>query len=475
MSVTPLFHDRHAGGMALAQALSQHVRRPGSVVLGMARGGVAVAAPVARALDASLDTFVGRKLGVPGLEEVAFGAIAEGDEGPVLEGVHDYIGLPRRVVTTIVAREREEMARRIRRYRDGHPLPSLAGRTVIVVDDGLASGATLTAAGRALRRHRAARLIAAVPVASTDGLQAARATFDEVVAVATPAPFGTVSDWYHDYDPVSDAEVRALLGRAPAPEHPENAAAPAGNERDVAIPSSEPGFTLVMPGELGMPPDARSPHGLVILAHGGGSSRGSYRNRYLAARLRLAGWATLRVDLLGERERDADTDGEMRFDIARITRRLLVATRWCLDHDVAGADHIVLFGASTGAAAAIGVAAALPSHVHGVIARGGRVDLAADHLAHVQAPSLLVVGSADGDTLRLNRESARRLGGAVTLRIVRGAGHTFEEAGALGRVGEHVSAWLTRQRLMQRIRRWWPVAPIWPATLRAGMLARDRV
>ncbi|MBK9410977.1 MAG: phosphoribosyltransferase [Gemmatimonadetes bacterium] len=309
MSVTPLFHDRHAGGMALAQALSQHVRRPGTVVLGMARGGVAVAAPVARALDASLDTFVGRKLGVPGLEEVAFGAIAEGDEGPVLEGVHDYIGLPRRVVTTIVAHEREEMARRIRRYRDGHPLPSLAGRTVIVVDDGLASGATLTAAGRALRRHRPARLIAAVPVASTDGLQSARATFDEVVAVATPAPFGTVSDWYRDYDPVSDAEVRALLGRAPAPEHREHAAAPAGNERDVAIPSTEPGFTLVMPGELGMPPDARSPHGLVILAHGGGSSRGSYRNRYLAARLRLAGWATLRVDLLGERERDADTDG----------------------------------------------------------------------------------------------------------------------------------------------------------------------
>ena len=424
----------------------------------MARGGVAVASPIAQALEVPLDTFVGRKLGVPGIEEVAFGAIAEGGGKPTLDAVHEFIGLTGPVVRSIVARERAEVERRIRRYRDGQSLGSLRGRTVIVVDDGLASGATLRAAGIALRRHRPALLVAAVPVASTEGMQDVATVFDEVVALATPQPFGTVSDWYLDYAPVDDARVRALLGRAPASGEFDAEPPPPDVEKAVDIPTGERAPTTVMAGDLGGPTDSQLTRGLVIIAHGGGSSRNSYRNRYLAARLRLAGWATLRLDLLGESERDADATGEVRFDIDRITRRLMTATRWSIDGQVPGAERIVLFGASTGAAAAMGVAAGLLTRVAGVVARAGRIDLAPESLAGVCAPTLLVVGSADRDTWRLNRECARQLGGPVTMRVVRGAGHTFEEPGALGSVGELVTTWLDRQRSLDRIRRWWPGA-----------------
>ncbi|MBK6488253.1 MAG: phosphoribosyltransferase [Gemmatimonadetes bacterium] len=472
MSFAPAFQDRHAAGVRLAEALSLHAAQRDVVVLGMARGGVAVAAPVAKALAAPLETFVGRKLGVPGLEEVAFGAIAEGGATPILDDVHDYIGLPRRVVSAVLEHERAEMARRVGCYREGRALPTLAGKTVLVVDDGLASGATLTAAGRALRRQRPARLIAAVPVASTEGVQQVASMFDDVVAIVKPDAFGTVSDWYEDYDAVTDAEVCTLLGRRALGAGIAASPSPAGAETDVSIPTGETGPTLAMAGDLGVPAGARPPHGLVIFAHGGGSSRASYRNRYLAARLRLTGWATLRVDLLGEHERAADDGGAMRFDIDRITRRLSRATRWCLDARVAGVGRLVLFGASTGAAAAVGVAAMWRSHVAAVIVRGGRIDLADHLLPQVDVPALLIVGKNDTATLQLTRAGARRLRGPVSVEVVRGAGHTFEEDGALGIVGEIATAWLTRLRRRDAIRRLWTVSSHWPATLRARIVAR---
>jgi predicted phosphoribosyltransferase/dienelactone hydrolase len=475
MSIAPRFQDRHAAGVALAQALSRHAGQRDVVVLGMARGGVAVAAPVAEALHAPLEAFVGRKLGVPGLEEVAFGAIAEGSATPVLDDVHGYLGLPWRVVSVVLKHERAELARRVRCYREGRTLPTLIGKTVIVVDDGLASGATLAAAGRALRRQRPARLIAAVPVASSDGVQHVAAAFDELVALVTAVDFGTVSDWYHDFDAVTDADVCALLGRRAPGTDIVASLSPAGAEIDASIPTGETGPVRIMAADLGLPTGERAPHGLVIFAHGGGSSRASYRNRYLAARLRLAGWATLRVDLLGETERAADAQGAMRFDIERITRRLSRAARWCLDERVAGVGRLVLFGASTGAAAAVGVAVRLRPDVAAVIARGGRIDLADDLLPQVDVPALLVVGEDDSETLQLTRERARRLRGPVTVEVVRGAGHTFEEAGALGSVGEVVTSWLARQRRLDAIRRLWKAPSLWPAKRRGRIVAPTRV
>ena len=454
MPVEPHHHDRHAAGVSLVHELAQLANRHDVVVLGLARGGVAVAAPIAHALGAPLHAFVARKLGVPGIEEVAFGAIAEGHTAPALDAVHEFIGLPRSIVRSVVKCERQEITRRVQCYRDGRPLPDLAGRTVIVVDDGLASGATLRVAALALRHHRPARLIAAVPVASATGLRDAAALFDDTIALATPEPFGTVSDWYRDYDAVSDAEVRALLGLSSEHAACATASAPQHIEHEVRIPTLDAGPCTHIAADVGQGPGDAPPRGLVIFAHGGGSSRGSYRNRYLAARIRHAGWSTLRLDLLGDMERDADSTGDLRFDIDLVTRRLLAATRWCIDQSLPGSDRIVLFGASTGAAAAMGVAANPGMAIAGVVARAGRIDLAAGRLQHVHAPTLLVVGGADQATSRLNREGARQLAGAVTMRVVRGAGHEFAEPGALGAVGEHTATWLGWLHLASRLRRW---------------------
>ncbi len=455
MSVEPLFSDRHAAGVALADALARYRDRADVVVLGMARGGVMVAAPIARALAAPLDAFVCRKLGVPGLEEVAFGAIAEGGGAPAFDAVRAFIGIPNAVVASVVAREQSEVQRRIRCYRDGAPHIDVTGKCVILVDDGLASGATLKAAGIALRRRTPARLIAAVPVASTDGLRSLDTTFDDVVTVATPAPFGTVSNWYREYSAVDDGSVAALLHRREPVSGVDEAPRPDDTERPVSIPADDIGAPCEIMGDLGRPSDRRTPpYGIVILAHGGGSSRASYRNRYLAARLRLAGWTTLRLDLLTDGEQRLDADGAVRFDVAHITARLLAATRWCIDQRIPGCNQVVLFGASTAAAAAMVVAATIPDQVAAVVARGGRLDLAGHSLALVRAPVLLVVGNRDPQTLQQNRDGLGLFTGPAALRIIRGAGHAFEESGALGRVGEEVTSWLTRLQRKERVGRW---------------------
>jgi putative phosphoribosyl transferase len=444
-----LYADRAAAGKAVATAvaaLGDVTRRRDVVVLGLPRGGIPVARAVADQLGAPLEAIVARKLGVPGLGEVAFGAIAEGRREIVEDSVRWYLGLPRRVVAPIVVRERRELDRRARLYRAGAPLPALRGRTVVLVDDGLASGATLRAAALAVRRERPARLIAAVPVASAMHRDDVRATVDELVATATPEPFETVSVWYDDFAPVTDAEVLRLLGRSS-----DGSAMAAEASRDgtdeheigILVGRDETGDPGRMIGDLGLP-NAR-PTGLVILAHGGGSSRNSYRNRYLAARLRQAGWATMRVDLLLEREQAEDAvDGDARFDIPRIATRLLRAVEWAAQESVPGARRIVLFGASTGAAAALVVAATRPDLVIGVVSRGGRVDLAGPALRAVRASVFLIVGGADADTLERTRESAPRLAGPSRLTVIPGAGHTFEEPGALGAVGEHVVRGLGR-------------------------------
>jgi len=446
---TPLYADRAEAGRAVATALGALggvTRRRDLIVLGLPRGGMAVARTVADALGAPLEALVARKLGVPGMSEVAFGAIAEGRRRAVADSVWWYLGLPRRVVAPIVDRERTELRRRARLYRAGAPLPTLRGRTVVLVDDGLASGTTLRAAALAVRRHRPGRVIAAVPVASAMHCDDVRATVDELVTTATPEPFGMVSAWYDDFAPVSDAQVLRLLGRSSAA-HPEmlDARPDTTEEHEITIPvgqggTAEPGR---LTGDLGLP-NGR-PAGLVILAHGGGSSRNSYRNRYLAGRLRQGGWATMRVDLLLEHEQaEDDVTGDARFDIGRIAGRLRRATEWAARTRAPGAERLVLFGASTGAAAALVVAAARPDLVSGVASRGGRVDLAGPSLPAVRAPVLMIVGGADTDTLQRSRVSAPRLGGRTRLDVIRGAGHTFEEPGAVGAVGEHVVRWLGR-------------------------------
>ncbi len=208
------FRDRVAAGRQLAADLAEYAHRPDIVVLALPRGGVPVAYEVARALGAPLDVFLVRKLGVPGQEEVAMGAVATGGVRVLNDSIVRSLGIPREVIDAVTARELEELAHRERLYRGDRPPVDVRGRTVILVDDGLATGATMVAAVRALRQRGPARIVVAVPIAPPETCAALRAEADDVVCTMTPEPFRAVGVWYQDFSQTTDDEVRALLARS---------------------------------------------------------------------------------------------------------------------------------------------------------------------------------------------------------------------------------------------------------------------
>jgi predicted phosphoribosyltransferase len=206
------FRDRRQAGRVLAERLRHYAGRPDVVVLALPRGGVPVAYEVAHALGAPLDVFLVRKLGVPGHEELAMGAIASGGVRVLNPDVVAMLHIPPEVIDRIAAREEIELQRREREYRGDRPPLDLRGRIVILVDDGLATGATMRAAAASLRRQGAARVVVAVPVAAEETCAALRPEVDEVICAATPQPFYAVGAWYEDFAQTEDAQVRELLG-----------------------------------------------------------------------------------------------------------------------------------------------------------------------------------------------------------------------------------------------------------------------
>lgn len=211
------FPDRAAAGRRLADALSGYAGDPRVLVLALPRGGVPVGFEVARALGAPLDVFVVRKLGFPGQPELAMGALASGDIVIMTEEVVGRASVPDETVARVVAEEGRELERRERAYRGDRAPLQVNGKTVIVVDDGLATGASMRAAARALRQMQPDRLIIAVPVAPPSTCDALREEADEVVCLRTPEPFMSVGLWYEDFEQTTDAEVRELLARSAAP------------------------------------------------------------------------------------------------------------------------------------------------------------------------------------------------------------------------------------------------------------------
>ena len=211
MSANRPFHDRRDAGRELAGKLSALAGRDDVVVLGLARGGVPVAAPVAEALGAPLDVFVVRKLGVPWQEELAFGAVASGGVRVINEDVVRTMPLPPEVIEEIAEREERELVRHERALRDDRPPVDVAGRVAVLVDDGIATGSSMRAAIHALRSRGPARIVVAVPVAPRETCEALAREVDAVVCARTPSPFRAVGIWYERFDQTSDEEVRALL------------------------------------------------------------------------------------------------------------------------------------------------------------------------------------------------------------------------------------------------------------------------
>lgn len=208
------FTNRQDAGRRLADALAEYAGRDDALVLGLPRGGVPVAYEVANRLDLPLDVLLVRKLGVPGQEELAMGAIAWGHIRVLNRDVVDQLGIPQFTLEHIIGREQAELERRNQLYRDDKPAPDVDGRTVILVDDGLATGATMKAAVSAMRQAGTARIIVAVPVGPCDTCRELEEMVDDVVCLSAPRPFYAVGQGYQNFDQTSDPEVIALLAKA---------------------------------------------------------------------------------------------------------------------------------------------------------------------------------------------------------------------------------------------------------------------
>jgi predicted phosphoribosyltransferase len=208
------FRDRIDAGRQLARLLQHYSNNPNAIVLALPRGGVPVGFEAARALELPLDVFIVRKIGVPGHEELAMGAIASGGELVLNDDVIRHLQISRGMIDAVASREMQEIARRERVYRDDLAPPRIAGRVCILVDDGLATGSTMKAAVRALRQQQAGRIVVAVPVAPDSVVEEFRTLTDEIVCVFAPEDFYAVSAWYADFAQTSDEEVRQLLAAA---------------------------------------------------------------------------------------------------------------------------------------------------------------------------------------------------------------------------------------------------------------------
>ncbi len=226
-----LFHDRHDAGRQLAARLTRYANRSEVLVLALPRGGVPVGYEVAQALGAPLDVFLVRKLGVPGREELAMGALASGSVLVVNDEVVRTLRIPQSVIQAVAREEQQELVRREEAYRDGRPAPDVRGRVVILVDDGLATGSTMRAAVQALKKLGPQRVVVAVPVGAPETCAAMSDAADEVVCGQEPEHFAAVGLWYEDFTQTSDEEVTDLLSRAAAP--PEISARRSGSARDL--------------------------------------------------------------------------------------------------------------------------------------------------------------------------------------------------------------------------------------------------
>lgn len=415
------FTDRRAAGRQLGDRLRDVLDDEALVVLGLPRGGVPVAAEVASALHAPLDVLVVRKVGAPSSPELAVGAVGEDGAEVLEEEVISSTGTTWPDLDAGLRRERGEVARRTRALRSSVPAVPLEGRTAVVVDDGVATGATARAACRLARARGAAGVVLAVPTCSPAAVPALQAEVDLLVALEEPALAQSVSQAYDDFRPVDDARVLELLLRS-------RASWPGAHEEDVVVDAGPEALR----GRFAVPHGPGRARGVVVFAHGAGSDEHSPRNRRVAAVVQEAGLATLLVGL-----------GEDPSPMP-VAVRLARAVAWVREHRDCRALPVGLFASSSGAAGALLLAARPSEAVRAVVCRGGRPDLVESVLPQVRAPVLLVVGGHDPAVLALNEVAAARLRCEHRLEVVPGASHLFAEPGTLDAVARLSRDWFLR-------------------------------
>ncbi len=417
-----IFKDRRHAGKSLAEHIKlTDLEKMNTIVLALPRGGVPIAFEVAQALNCPLDVLVVRKIGHPRNSEYGIGAITE-DGSYWLDPEASVSHITSLVVDSIIANEKKELERRIAKYRD-HDLPSLIGKNVVLVDDGLATGVTAKVASRYLRSLGAKKIILAVPVCAADSAKKLRQEVDQFICINEPRYFLGVGEFYAKFDQTTDEEVLELLEQSRGPQIIE-----------VEIPNVGDVFTK---GTLALP---KHPKAIVIFAHGSGSSRFSPRNMEVASILNRAGIATLLFDLLTEEEAQ---DRHNVFDIPFLGIRLISATKWLRQQEIAKNLAIGYFGASTGGGAALWAAGELDNDIAAVVSRGGRPDLALNRLPQVMAPTLLIVGEEDKEVIKLNQIAYKELKNAK-ISLIPHATHLFEEPGALEQLSMEAVEWFLK-------------------------------
>lgn len=412
-----IYANREEAAHLLAHALSPY-RDKNPLILAIPRGAVRMGRTMASALGGELDVALVRKLRAPYQPELALGSVDETGYVYLAEHARMMDLSP----SYLEAEKNEQLAtlrKRRQHYTSVRPAISPKGRIVIIVDDGIATGSTMIAAIHAVRAQAPAKLVVATAVAPSTTIARIAPLVDDVVCLRTPSEFDAVGEFFRDFSQVTDEEVVALL-MAQSP----------SDDPKVMIPAD--GHEL--PGSLTLPPNAT---GIVLFAHGSGSSRMSPRNRYVAGILNQASIGTLLFDLLTPEE---DADYAKRFNIPLLTQRLVTSTQW-LANGLGKQFNLGYLGASTGAACALMAAAELGPKIKCVVSRGGRPDLSMKVLDRVQSPTLLLVGEKDHQVIEFNQRACERLGCEKKLSIVPGATHLFEEPGTLEDVAFQAAEW----------------------------------
>ncbi|WP_141923463.1 phosphoribosyltransferase family protein [Haloactinospora alba] len=420
------FTDRSEAGSRLAERVRDYaVTDP--IVLALPRGGVPVGAELARALGAPLDVLMVRKLGLPGHSEMGVGAVTEDGQVCFDDNALARLHVSRDQLRATVEAERAELGRRLEAYRGHSPAPRIAGRDVLVVDDGIATGGTARAALRMVRRQQPARVVAAIPVGAQSAVESLRPEADHVVVLTAPENFRAVGEWYRDFGQLSDDDVTRTLtelrGLAPAT---------GSDARTVHVPVG----TAELEGELTMPPDVR---GGVVVALGRGED-GPRRQAFTAA-MRDSGYATLIVDPSHPREgAESETGGE---EPAERGRKLGRAAAWLRETAEVSPQRIGVFGSGPGAPAALVAAAAHPDEIAAVVVHGGRIDAAEGSLARVRAPVLVLVEGEDSFVRELAEWVVSRLGAPCELRTVAGAEQLLATTREWRAVADSAAEWFT--------------------------------